>query len=167
MEVQKTALKYGIITGVVLILYFLLLALVGLHKHAAFSVANILITGSGIYLAIQRLKRIEKETFRYQFGFATGIVTGFTATIIFTLFSTLYITELNPNFTHEFMTKWEFDWFAGNGMLILTIFLMGLATTVVLTLAFMQLFKDSWNTIEGSKHTLSKHNNVKSKKRAH
>src|SRR5690606_22473510 len=167
MEVQKTALKYGIITGVVLILYFLLLALVGLHKHAAFSVANILITGSGIYLAIQRLKRIEKETFRYQFGFATGIVTVFTATIIFTLFSTLYITELNPNFTHEFMTKWESDWFAGNGMLLLTIFLMGLATTVVLTLAFMQLFKDSWNTIEGSKHTLSKHNNVKSKKRAH
>lgn len=165
MEVQKTALKYGMITGVVLIIYFLLLALVDLHTHAAFSAANVLITGTGIYLAIQKLKRIEKESFRYQFGFAAGIVTGFSATVIFTLFSTLYITELNPNFTQEFMTKWEFDWFAGNGMLILTIFLMGLATTVVMTLAFMQLFKDSWNTIEGSKHTLSKHNNVKSKKR--
>lgn len=164
MEVQKTAFKYGSITGVVLIIYFLLLALVGLHQQPTLSVVNVLITGTGIYLAIQKLKRIEKEEFRYQFGFAAGIVTGFTATVIFTIFSIVYITELNPDFTQTFMTKWEFDWFAGNGMLLLTIFLMGLATTVVLTLAFMQLFKDSWNTTEGSKHTLSKHNNVKNKK---
>lgn len=163
MEVQKTALKYGGITGVVLIIYFLLLAMVGLHQQPALSFVNVLITGTGIYLAIQKLKRIEKKDFRYQFGFAAGIVTGFTATVIFTLFSILYITELNPNFTKTFMTKWEVDWFANNGMLLLTIFLMGLATTVVLTLAFMQLFKDSWNTIEGSRHTLSKHNNVKPK----
>lgn len=164
MEVQKTALRYGSLTGVCLIVYFLIIAMLGLHFQAAFSCVNILITGIGIYLAIQKLKKIEKENFRYQFGFAAGIVTGFTATVILTLFSILYITELNPNFTKSFMTKWELDWFAGNGMLLLTIFLMGLATTVVLTLAFMQLFKDSWNTKEASKHTLSKHNNVKPRK---
>ncbi|WP_417360584.1 DUF4199 domain-containing protein [Galbibacter sp.] len=163
MEVQKTALKYGIITGAVLIIYFLLLAMIDLHTQAVYSILNIVITAAGIFLAIRRVKKIEKEDFKYQFGFAVGIGTGFTATVIFTLFSVLYITALNPNFTQVFMKQWEFEWSATNGMLLLTIFLMGLATTVVLTLSFMQLFKDSWNTIEASRHTLSKHNNVKPK----
>jgi hypothetical protein len=30
---------------------------------------------------------------------------------------------------------------------------MGFATSFVLTLTFMQLFKDSWNTTKGKKHT--------------
>lgn len=163
MEIQKIALKYGSITGVALIIYFLLLATINLHLQPVLSFVNVIITGAGIFLAIQELKKSKKNGFRYQFGFATGLMTGFLATVVFTLFSILYITELNPNFTKIFMDQWEFDWFAGKAMLLLTIFLMGLATTMVLTLSFMQLFKDSWNTIEGSKHTLSKHNNVKGK----
>ena len=163
MGVQKIALKYGFITGLVLIVYFLLLATINLHQEAIYSLFNGVITAIGIFLAIGKLKKIEKEKFRYQFGFSTGIITGFTATVIFTLFSILYITELNPNFTKEFMMQWELEWSATHGMLLLTILLMGLATTVVLTLAFMQFFKDSWNTTTQSKHTPSKDHKMQSK----
>lgn len=163
MEIQKIALKYGSITGVVLIVYFLLLSTIDLHLQPVFSFANLLISGIGIFLAILELKKLNKESFRYQFGFAVGLITGFTTTIIFTLFSILYTTEINPDFSQTFMSEWELDWFANNGMLVLTIFLIGLATTVVFTLSIMQLFKDSWNTKEGSRHTLSGNNNVKGK----
>ena len=163
MEVQKIAIKYGSITGVVLIVYFLLLSTIDLHLQPVFSIANLLISGTGIYLAILELKKSQKEYFRYQFGFAAGLITGVTATVVFTLFSLFYVTELSPEFLQRFMTQWELDWFANTGMLVLTIFLMGLATTMVFTLSIMQLFKDSWNTKEGSRHTLSGNNNVKGK----
>ncbi|RNL87256.1 DUF4199 domain-containing protein [Sinomicrobium pectinilyticum] len=156
MKDQTISFRYGSIVGIALIAYFLLLSLIGLHIQPVFSVMNIVITGAGIYLVIKNLKKLKGEKFRYQHGFSAGLVTGFTATAVCAVFFALYIIELNPGFTDEFMTMWKFDWFAKKGMLILTVILMGAATTMVLTLAFMQLFKDSWNTKEGRKHTISK-----------
>ncbi|WP_335965781.1 DUF4199 domain-containing protein [Galbibacter sp. PAP.153] len=155
MKNQNISIKYGVVTGILLTAYFLLLAMVKLHIQPVFSFLNVIITGTGIYWAIKTLKKSKGGGFKYQHGFSAGLITGFTATVFYTIFFSLYIIELNPDFTHNFMAKWKFDWFANTGMLIMTVLLMGLATTMVLSLAFMQLFKDSWNTKEGKKHTLS------------
>lgn len=83
----------------------------------------------------------------------TGLLTGFNATILFTIFFGIYATEIDPDFKDEIVTMWVDDWFINIGMLLFTVALMGFATTIVLTLTFMQLYKDSWNTKEGKKHT--------------
>ncbi len=147
-------IKYGVATAAGLIAYFFILSLFGLHKYPLFSIFNVVIMAGGMLLALKNYRDRKGKKFKYQKGFGTGILTGFNATIIFTIFFGIYVSELRPNFQEELVTMWVDDWFINIGMLLFTVALMGFATTVVLTLAFMQYFKDSWNTKEGQKHTL-------------
>lgn len=153
MKKSSVPLMYGIFIAIALIAYFLLLSLFGLHTNPAYSIFNLVITGGGIFLAIKAYKEKKGAKFKYQKGFATGITSGFIATILFTGFFAIYTSELNPNFEDQLITMWETDWFVPIGMLIFTVALMGFATSLVVTLAIMQLYKPSWNTSEGKKHT--------------
>lgn len=153
MKRSSVPLMYGIFIAIALIAYFLLLSLFGLHTNPAYSIFNLVITGVGIFLAIKTYRDKKTAKFKYQKGFATGITAGFIATILFTAFFAIYSSVLNPNFEEELITMWETDWFVGIGMIIFTVALMGFATSLVVTLAIMQLYKPTWNTAEGRKHT--------------
>lgn len=153
MRNLSVPILYGLIVAAGLIVYFLLLSIFDLHKNPFYSVFNMVITGAGIYLAIVKFRRDQGQKFRYQEGFVTGLTTGFIATIIFTVFFGIYATELEDNFIQEMLVVWDTDWFMNTGMLLFTVALMGFASTFVLSLAFMQLLKDSWNTTEAKKHT--------------
>lgn len=153
MKRLSVPLVYGIFIAIALIAYFLILALFGLHNNPAYSVFNMVITGAGIFLAIKKYRDKKGGKFKYQKGFLTGLTTGFMATVIFTIFFAIYASELNPDFSTELLTMWETDWFVNIGMLVFTVALMGFATSFVVALAVMQLYKPSWNTAEGRKHT--------------
>ena len=125
-----------------LIAYFLVLSLFGLHTNPFFSLFNGVITGFAIYEAI-RYRRIETgEDYNYTTGFSAGLVTGFIASILFTVFMAVYATELEPVFLSELVSDFASHYDIGVATFAFIVLLMGLATTVVLTLAFMQLFKN-------------------------
>lgn len=153
MKRSSVPLMYGIFIAIALIAYFLLLAIFELHKNPVYSVFNMVITGVGIFLAIKKYRDVKLGKFKYQKGFMAGLSTGFIATVIFTAFFAIYASELNPDFSEELITMWETDWFVNIGMLVFTVALMGFATTLVVTLTIMQLYKPTWNTSEGQKHT--------------
>ena len=153
MKKLSVPLTYGIFIAIALIAYFLLLAIFELHKNPAYSVFNMVITGVGIFLAIKKYRDKKAGKFTYQKGFLAGLSSGFIATVIFTGFFAVYASELNPDFSRELITMWETDWFVNIGMLVFTVALMGFATSFVVSLAVMQLYKPSWNTSEGQKHT--------------
>ncbi|MGI0105437.1 DUF4199 domain-containing protein [Salinimicrobium sp. WS361] len=153
MKRSSVPLIYGIYIAIALIGYFLLLSLFDLHQNPAYSVFNMVITGGGIFLAIKKYRDKKLGKFKYQKGFMAGITAGFVATVIFTGFFAVYTSELNPGFQEELITMWETDWFVNIGMLVFTVALMGFATSLVVTLAIMQLYKPTWNTSEGKKHT--------------
>ena len=153
MKRSSVPLMYGIFIAIALIAYFLLLSLFDLHRNPAYSVFNMVITAGGIFLAIKKYRDKKAGKFKYQKGFMAGLTAGFIATVIFTGFFAVYASELNPLFSERLITMWETDWFVNIGMLIFTVALMGFATSVVVTLAIMQLYKPSWNTSEGKKHT--------------
>lgn len=135
------SVRFGIALASSLIAYFLVLSLFGLHTNPFFSLFNGVITGFAIYEAI-RYKRIElKSEYSYTEGFQAGIVTGFLATVIFTVFMAVYVTEVDPNFISNIAETFSKSYNIGVGIFSFTVLLSGLATTVVLTLAFMQLFK--------------------------
>ncbi|ASV30473.1 DUF4199 domain-containing protein [Maribacter cobaltidurans] len=138
-------IRFGIVTSACLIAYFLVLALLGLHTNVFYSLFNALITGFGVYETIKYLKIKEPETFDYGKGFMGGLITGGIATIIFTLFFALYSTELAPGFLEELSTKWAKEYENFEAIVFLVVATMGFVTTLVLTLAFMQLFKSSNN----------------------
>lgn len=140
----KVASKYGIGIAIVLIVYFLILKLVGLHHYPAFSVVNGLIYGVGLYLAIQNYKHSLGEI-EYGHGFATGMAAGGIATVIFTVFIAIYAFQIDTEFASEIIRNWDMGYELGTSAIVISAFVMGFATTLVLTLAFMQRFKKSWN----------------------
>jgi hypothetical protein len=136
------SVRFAIALTSSLIAYFLVLSLFGLHTNPFYSLFNGVITGFAIFEAI-RYKRIElKENYSYTAGFQAGIVTGFLATILFTIFMAIYATEVEPDFIGQLASTFSKSYDVGVGVFGFTVLLSGLATTVVLTLAFMQLFKD-------------------------
>lgn len=140
MKTFTLPIRFGLATSGSLIAYFLVLSLFDLHTNVFFSLFNGIITGFGIYEAIKYRELEEGKNFSYAKGFSTGIVTGFMATLIFTLFFAFYSTEINTGFLTQLSEKW-FKNLSFEGIVFFTVAVMGFATTLVLTLSFMQLFK--------------------------
>lgn len=149
----KVYSRYGVWIAIVLIAYFLLLKLIGLHQYPGFSVANGLIYGVGIYLALKKYRDLKSE-FLYEKGFEVGLLSGGIATIIFTAFMAVYMYQLDTELATTIMERWNLEYDLGTLMLLLTVLIMGFVTTLVLTLSFMQLLKTSWNTKDGNRNTL-------------
>lgn len=145
---MKLYVKYGIGIAFALVVYFLVLKLIGLHQYPVFSAANGVIFGAGILFAMKKFKS-ESVSFEYQDGFMLGLYTGALATMLFAFFMALYIFQIDTQFAQAILESWGLKYNKGGLIIIVTLVMMGFSTTLVLTLAFMQLLKESWNT---SKH---------------
>lgn len=145
MKKYALPIRFGIATSGCLIAYFLILSLFNLHTNIFYSLLNGLITGFGIYEAIKFYRLQNVEGFGYGSGFTAGIVTGFVATLIFTIFFAFYSTEVNTAFLKDLSATWFKDYGSFEAIVFFTVAIMGFATTLVLTLSFMQLFKASNN----------------------
>lgn len=146
MNPNKLHIRYGLIIAIVLIAYFLIVKLFGLHENPWLRLLNGAIMAYGIYAVIRYRRLLDGKEFDYFKGFRTGIYTGFLATLIFVGFMALYMFHLDPSFPETIMTSWIRDYNQGPGILVFVLLVEGFASTVVLTLAFMQKFKPSWNT---------------------
>ncbi|OYX22732.1 MAG: hypothetical protein B7Z06_11250 [Flavobacteriales bacterium 32-35-8] len=144
----SVALKYGVFTALTLIIYFLALKLIGLHNNPWFRIFNGPIMGYAIYVAIKNHKSASGTEFDYGSGFKIGLSTGFIATVLFAAFMCIYMFYLDTAFTNNLLKNWFSDFDYGSGILVFIILIEGLASTVVLTLTCMQLFKNSRNIIQ-------------------
>ena len=96
----KVYSRYSIWIAVILIAYFLLLKLFGLHQYPVLSAVNGLIYGMGIYMAIKNYNA-KKTNFKYEKSFEVGFLTGGIATILFTAFMAVYMYQIDSEFaTH-------------------------------------------------------------------
>ncbi len=152
MNPDKLHFRYGIVIALVLIAYFLILKLFGLHENTWLRLINGAIVAYGIYAVIRYRRILEGDKFQYYSGFKTGVYAGFLATLIFVAFMSVYMYHLDITFVENVMKSWASDYNQGPGILLFVLVVEGFASTVVLTLAFMQKFKPSWNT----KKTLQK-----------
>ena len=141
---KKYYMKYGLGIAGALIAFFLLTKLVGLHQYPILSALNGVIFGAGIFYALRDYKS-SSDRFKYQDGFQVGLFVGGLATVIFTAFMAIYIHQIDTEFAQAILDSWGLNFNKGALILILSLFIMGLSTTFVLTLAFMQLLKESWN----------------------
>ena len=144
---KKVALpvRFGIVMSALLIAFFLILSLFGLHTNPLFSLANGFIIGFGIYETIKYYKLEQGANFTYTSGFTAGMVSGFIATILFSVFFLLYATEIDSLFLEHLLKVFKDGYSVSVGLVTFVVAIMGFATTVVLTLTCMQLFKNSNN----------------------
>lgn len=99
----------------------------------------------GIYHAIKYFKLTAGDDFSYINGVKTALLTGFLATLVFTIFMAIYMFHLDVPFTENLLNTWFNDYEVGANILLFIIFIEGISSTLVLSLAFMQLFKRSYN----------------------
>jgi len=144
----SVALKYGLYITTSLIAYFLILRLFDLHQNPWLRLLNGVFMAAGIYYAIKYYKLSVDKDFTYVDGFKTGLITGFVATILFTAFMAVYLFHLDPEFSKKLLSDWFSNHEEGTGILIFIILIEGLASTVILTLTFMQIFKKSHNNLQ-------------------
>ncbi|WP_299223274.1 DUF4199 family protein [uncultured Psychroserpens sp.] len=141
----SVALKYGLFITISLIAYFLILRLFNLHENPWLRLFNGVAMAAGIYYAIRYHKLVVQNNFGYINGIKTALLTGFLATFLFTLFMAIYMFHLDQAFTEKLLGEWFDNYEQGAGLLVFIILIEGLASSVVLALAFMQLFKKSHN----------------------
>ncbi|RAV28124.1 DUF4199 domain-containing protein [Sinomicrobium soli] len=137
--------RYGIVTALVLIAYFLIVRLFDLHENIWLRLFNGCIVAYGIYASIRFKRLVQREQFDYFSGAMTGLSTGFVATVLFVGFMAVYMFHLDPKFPESIMNTWIKGHNQGPGMLLFILGIEGFASSVILTLAFMQKFKPSWN----------------------
>ncbi len=145
MKKSTIPVKYGVLIAIGLIIYFLILSLIGVQTNPVFSLGNGIIVAFGLYSAMKNFKKEKELDFDYQKGFMVGLFTGFNATLIFTVFFAIYVTNINTAFLPEMLANWSSHYHVSVGIVVFIAAIMGFATTFVLTLSFMQLFKESWN----------------------
>lgn len=145
MNPERLYLRYGLFIAIALIAYFLVLKLVGLHEVIWLRLVNGAIVAYGIYAVIRMRRILEKDDFHYHNGFKTGVMTGFLSTVIFVLFMAIYMYHLDKHFAETIISTWIRDYDQGPGVLVFILLIEGFASSVVLTLTFMQKFKPSWN----------------------
>lgn len=142
---EKKTIKYGGFIALGLIAYFLIVRLLGLHENSWLRLLNGVIVAFGIYKVIKDVKAESGVNFNYFDGFKAGIISGFVATLIFTFFMGIYIFYLDTEFAKKIMAMSLGSASTVPVSLLFIILIEGFASTVILSLLFMQKFKPSWN----------------------
>jgi hypothetical protein len=150
MKKPPIQIRFGLVISACLISYFLVLSLFNLHTKPIFSLFNGLIVGFGIYEAINFFKHQQPDKFNYTNGFKIGLVTGFIASITFTIFFVFYATEIDPKFLNKLLTVFEGSYSVHVGLVTFVVGIMGISTTVVMTLTIMQWLKNPRNIIQNT-----------------
>jgi len=148
MEQIKFSIKYGLTIGISLILYFLLVRALGLIEVYWLRLLNGIILGAGIYYTIKQNKEQLNNHIDYFSGIGIGIKAGLIATALFVSFLAIYMYHMDPGFSERLMAKLGWNISNPEKILLVTIFMEGVASTIILSLTFMQLFKTSWNLKE-------------------
>ncbi|WP_298519635.1 DUF4199 domain-containing protein [uncultured Kordia sp.] len=142
---EKKIVKYGGFIALGLILYFLIVRMFGLHENPWLRLFNGVIVAYGIYTVIKNTKKDSGVSFNYFEGFKAGIFSGFIATLVFTFFMAIYIFHIDVAFGEKIMAMSLGSVATEPGLLLFIILIEGFASTVILSLLFMQKFKPSWN----------------------
>lgn len=146
----RTYTKYGLIIAISLIAYFLLMKLLGLHEYPVLSIFNAVLFGGGIYRAIQTHLRDNPDA-KYQDLWQAGFMSGAIATFVFIGFMALYMYQINSVFADQMLDSWNLSYNSGVLIMLISMLLMGLSTSIVCVLTFMQRFKRSWNPVRAKR----------------
>lgn len=93
----RTGIKWGLILGLVSIVYSLVLFTTGSIGKPGTSIASIVLSVGGLVLAMREFRTLNGGFMSFGQGVTVGTVTGLVAGIFSTLFSWFYMTMIDPN----------------------------------------------------------------------
>ncbi|WP_462248934.1 hypothetical protein [Ekhidna sp.] len=141
-SLEKHILKFGLLTTVSLIVYFLLMRILGLAEITELRALNALIMFSGIFLTIKGFRNGNFGSgFGYLSGIAVGFFTGIVIAISFSVFVGLYIT-LDPVFLAAIVAENAQKEFLNPMTASMVILIEAVSSGFLFSYAAMQWLKD-------------------------
>lgn len=137
---EKTGLKWGLITFLGLGAYFLIMKAFGLTHIIELRVLNAAIMFTGLWFSIKEYRRNEPE-FSYFSGLGIGLLTAFIASSTFTIFGILYLEVINPSFMQELKQNEPLGFYLNPYLAAFQIFIEGTASGFSISYAIMQYLK--------------------------
>lgn len=142
-HLERTALKYGLITTAGLIAYFLLMKLAGLVQIVELRMLNLFILIAGVGFAIREYKRSGEDEMDYLQGFGIGMLTTAVSVITFALFIFIYLNFLDPAFMETIRQEEAFGQYLNPYIAAVAIFFEGMGSGLILSFIIMQYMKRS------------------------
>ncbi|MGK7389236.1 MAG: DUF4199 domain-containing protein [Candidatus Cyclobacteriaceae bacterium M2_1C_046] len=142
IKIERVAVKYGTITAVGFIAFFILMRLLGLAQILELRSLNFLILFAGIFLAI-RYESMKNPDFAYFTGLATGIATAGISLIIFCVFLAIYLDLIDPAFMQQIKEHEMFGHLLNPYIASVAILFEGALSGVLISFILMQYFKKS------------------------
>lgn len=143
---MKLPIKYGALTALGLIVYFVLMKLLGLETNFLLRIFNFVFIVAGIYAMYRAMYNAPNDGPSYFAGLGSGIVLTVTAVIVFLVFLGAYVTYFDPDFMQ--ILEDSQIWGADLELVEITfaIFVEGLASGLIISFGLMQYFKKNINT---------------------
>ena len=150
---EKIGLKYGLLTAVGLIIYFLLMKLIGLSHIVELRFVNGIIMAIGVSLAIRGHKKRVHGMIGYFKGLGVGVITSVVATVLFAAFMLIFIKTVDQNLLDVLSA----DRYFGErmqvtpGIVIFSVLLLeGVISGFMISFIAMQWFKRRDHKVPGS-----------------
>ena len=138
---ENIAIRYGLMTTVWLIAYFLIMKLVGLVHILELRTLNFVFLVGGIYLAIRRYKKHNDST-TYLQGIGIGLLTSAVAVLPFALFIFIYL-QLDQGLLNYIIEQDQFGQHLNSYILSFIVAFEGFFSGMILTFIIMQYMKRS------------------------
>jgi hypothetical protein len=150
--IRSIGTKYGIITAIVMMVYFLIMRALNLIQITEFRYINYVILAVGIYMAfLEEKKKLHEKEIDYLPGLGLGAWVGAAAAIFFTLFVFIYC-KIDQGFVRSIsghIPIWN-PQLVNSYVVAMLIFSEIFALGIIISFVFMQLFKRNRLTETGS-----------------
>jgi len=142
---DKIAIKYGLLTFLGLIAYFLIMKLVGLVHIVELRVLNLFILSYGVWFAIKQYLKISGNSFVYLQTLALGVFVSLVAVLPFAIFI-FFFMSWDANFMQMIITTEWFGQYMNPYIISFLIFFEGMISGFFIAYTLMQYMKKSWTT---------------------
>lgn len=146
-SIEKIGIKIGFITFLALVAYFMSMKLLGLSHILELRFFNFLILTVGISYGINKHKRELNDPNFYLQGWAQGMYIAAVSIVLFGLFMSVYLSKFDEPLMQHIRETTTLGFNVASGFhIFFAIFMEGMASSVVITLAAMQYFKSVGKT---------------------
>lgn len=141
-SIEKIGFKVGFITFLSLVAYFMIMKFFGLSHILELRFFNFVILTFGICYGIYKYKRELQESDFYMKGWGQGMFISVVSIVLFALFMSLYLSYFDEPLMQHIRETTTLGFTVASGFhVFFAIFMEGMASAVVITLAAMQYFK--------------------------
>jgi hypothetical protein len=152
MSIRGIGFKYGILSAIAFIAYFLIMRAINLAQQTELRHLNYVFLAGGIFLALNEIRhKIHTHRINYLPGIGVGLWASVVSSVIFGIFMVVYTGAIEPGFLERIKPSIPASIHLNAGMVGFVAFGETMVWGVIISFVLMQLFKRNRTSRDESK----------------